>query len=197
MRTILSGIIQKGGSTYLSISVNRIMNDFEKLIDDSNHALGKDLKDILHLANTAFFWGSGKTSMPFVFGMFWNPRDIKELGYISVICDALFWPMLVFHNLNEEIANEKIPLKGFDGHGIYTEVTKAVLTVNKILNQSHSNNLLNSFIWKKIEPILLMVSELYLNKVPGMDMESPLYPDSKPFQSYRRILQTLFYLNHR
>ena len=108
MRVILGGFIQRGDSSQRQDAIGKFRNDTDKLIKNT------DLKKLFAQTNVAFLWGISKTDMPLVMGMFWNPKTDPDLEEKSFVMDTLFMPLLVWHDLEEEIKREHVPRSGFD-----------------------------------------------------------------------------------
>ena len=127
MRVICGGLIQCGDSVAQEMAVQRIRKDTMK------HLVDRGLQEMLSSQNKAYWWGVSKTAMPLVLGMFWNPRDDRRLYEKTVVLDACFMPLLVWHNLEEELRRGEVKDTGFGAAGVTSELDEAIKGSMKVV----------------------------------------------------------------
>jgi hypothetical protein len=178
LRIVLAGFIQSGNQKIYASSKERLKSEIKKFVTDTI------LLETLEKANTAFCWGISKTAMTLVLGMYWNQKKIQDLGNKCLVLDALFMPLLVWHNLREEIRREKLPWKGFDKNdkkNLQQEIEEAVHTCVNIINEKGKDIRSWNGIWSNMKDILFLVNQLY----------SPVMPLDQIYMDYRTSLSNL------
>jgi hypothetical protein len=177
LRVVLAGFIHSGNRMMVE-STKRLKSEIKKIVTDEN------LLKKLETANTAFCWGVSKTDMPLVLGMYWNPKKIPDIGNRSLILDSLFMPLLVWHNLSEEIRREKLPRDGFDKKNnikLRQEIANAVRLCLSIIKDKEDEILSWAEMWPSMKEVLKLVNDLYSPALP----QEPIYNE---YQQYIRKL---------
>ncbi len=150
MRVICGGLIQRSEGRIRKQAVKRVRKDVHDNMSD------QQIQGMLSSQNTAFWWGLSKTAMPLVLGMFWEPADDPRLFQKSIMLDVTLMPLLVWHNLEEEIRRGEVKKAGFEGKGIGHEVASAVKGSVKIAEKylSEIPRWNGVGVWDSMKPVL-------------------------------------------
>lgn len=161
MRVVLAGFIQHGTPAQRAGAISSLRASLDSLVRDA------ELRKQLASANAEFLWGISKTDMPLVLGMFWSPKSISALPEGSIVLDALFMPLLIWHDLEEEIKREGVPKVAFDGTIPLREgVADAVKTATELIESAEEHAVFDSRAWKAVKPILQIVFNLWQPRMP-------------------------------
>ncbi len=174
IRVLLGGVVSNGGRLS-SGALERIKSDMLALVGD--HPLRDELKD----ANAAFYWGSCKTAMPLVLGMAWKPDRIENLGTLCAMLDTLFLPLLIWHNLEEEIKREELSRKGFEGKDIYGEIRQAVELSTRLIEKHNGILQQDADLWQGMKQVLRVINAMY-----GKNM-----PPERVYKDYKHCIEKL------
>lgn len=176
MRVVLGGVIQSSTNKLRrQEAIKRCRKDAQHIVEDS------ELDDILSQVSPVFLWSISKTDMPLVLGMYANPKDTPQLGSLSLILDALFMPLLVWHNLEEEVKRESVGKRPFHIHSSFTEdIGAAVENANLILT-AKGEMLRKSNLWVPMQYTLKHVFSEFADRLPT----------DQPYHEYRQIVKSL------
>lgn len=176
LRVMLGGFFQHTDPKQKQDAVARVRNDTLALIND------RELQSLFKASNTAFLWGITKTDMPLVVGMFWDESDNPNLTEISFVLDTLFMPLLVWHDFEQELIREQIPMGGFDGTGdIRNELREATATAYRILSHARAHPAFTGTVWTAVSPILQLIYSNYGHHMPNED----------PYNQYRHFIKNM------
>ena len=160
MRVILGGIIQNSKNTdWRDAAVERLRRDVRALVEDSN------LNERVNTASPVFLWSISKTDMPLVLGIFASPSDTQNIGSLSLLLDAALMPLLVWHDLNEEINRESVGGSDSIGGTLLEDIHEAVQEATTIL-QEKSQLLRDSPLWDVMKPTVEHVQAEFSHRLP-------------------------------
>ena len=173
MRVILAGIIQSTrNDRHRRQAVIRFRHDAQALVEDD------ELRDLLGKASAVFLWSISKTDMPLVLGMCCSPSKTPHIGSVSLVLDALLMPLLVWHNLDEEIRRESVgQTKFYNKKTMLDDVRDAVEDATLIL-ETKIDILLQSNVWPAMGPTVIHVAQEF----------GPMLPGGKEYADYRNLL---------
>lgn len=162
-RVILAGFVQSGNDSQRKVATKRIRENMLTMTADFPAFV-----PILEKANTVFYWGTSKTAMPLIVGSFWDEKT-EHLGARCVLLDSLLMPLLVWHDLKEEIERETVAAECWDGGTIYEQLEAATQSATQIINAGNNVLLLNGPVWKAFKPIAETVYKLFQSRLPNSD----------------------------
>jgi hypothetical protein len=158
LRIVCGGLMQNEKGLASKSAAERIRNDAASNIADQH------LSAMLQNANAAFLWGITKSDMPLVVAIYWTGNT--ALYGASLILDALFSPLLIWHDFENELAREMVPRNGFDGRGLKKELSDATNLAINIIALS-SNYASHSEVFRALNPVLRLALRLYGPAMPS------------------------------
>jgi hypothetical protein len=158
MRIVCGGFIQSFAGRHRIAAAARIRNDTRSALIDGS------LSNAIRQANIAFLWGITKSDMPLVLSMYLTGD--AHLHGAGLVLDALFMPLLVWHDLETEILRESVSEEGFEGHGIRQELEAAAALAVKCISIGRETGLNREAPVKAMRPVLELAFRQYSNRVP-------------------------------
>ncbi|MFZ1218845.1 MAG: hypothetical protein WAO00_06090 [Chthoniobacterales bacterium] len=158
MRIICGGFIQGLEGKHRTAAVARVRSDVLRGISD------KDLALVIERANEAFLWGITKSDMPLVLSIYLTGDH--RVHAASVVLDALFMPLLVWHDLETELSRESVPMEGFENKGIKEELDEAVGLAVSCIEMELNHRRIDETISRAMRPVFELVYYQYDARLP-------------------------------